>query len=161
MEKLIETSYGDVKIVSRYDPNNGDFYDAYDKMDNYLGELWNMPYWDDDYEDDSYGEFQVAIETAIENEDIENPFDVFYPPIASPKQVYICNVLECTCGVCTAVATPFDSRDKCVQCKLNAIDTFVKSLDGMPYSLHDEDTTCEVKTKSRLLVITYKLADVR
>ena len=30
MEKVFETSYGDVKIISRYDCSNGSYYDAYD-----------------------------------------------------------------------------------------------------------------------------------
>ena len=164
MEKVFETSYGDVKIISRYDCSNGSYYDAYDaENDNYLGELWNMPYWDDDDEDDSYGEFQVAIETAIENEDIKNPFDKIDPVPNIPKQVYISNVLECTCGVCTAVATPYDSSEKCIENKLNAVNTFIASLDGKDYDVYDADVICEVvtKDKSRYLCVTYKLADVR
>jgi hypothetical protein len=164
MEKVFETSYGDVKIISRYDCSNGSYYDAYDaETDNYLGELWNMPYWDDDDEDDSYGEFHVAIETAIENEDIKNPFDKIDPVPNIPKQVYISNVLEFTCGVCTAVATPYDSREKCIENKLNAVNTFIASLDGKEYEVNDADVICEVvtKDKSRYLCVTYKLADVR
>jgi hypothetical protein len=122
-----------------------------------------MPYWDDDDEDDSYGEFQVAIETAIENEDIKNPFDKIDPVLNISKQVYISNVLEFTCGVCTAVATPYDSSEKCIENKLNAVNTFIASLDGKEYEVNDADVICEVvtKDKSRYLCVTYKLADVR
>lgn len=45
---IVETSYGDVKLVKHYDVDtSSDFYDVYDEADNHLGELWHdLPAYD-------------------------------------------------------------------------------------------------------------------
>lgn len=73
MEIKIKTIYGNVNLRSCYDcDSSSDFYDAYDDNDHHLGELWNLPYYDED-DEESMECLKVALETAIECNDICAP----------------------------------------------------------------------------------------
>lgn len=48
------------------------FYDAYDDNDHHLGELWNIPYCDED-DEESMDRLKDILETSIECNDIRIP----------------------------------------------------------------------------------------
>ena len=73
MKLKIETIYGTVKLKLYYDcDSSSGFYDVYDENDHYLGELWNLPYFDE-VDKESLECLKIAIETAIESNDICMP----------------------------------------------------------------------------------------
>ena len=75
MKIKVETIYGNVNLRSYYDcDSSSDFYNAYDDNDHYLGELWDLPYYDEN-DKESMEFLNVAIDTAIECNDICTPFD--------------------------------------------------------------------------------------
>ena len=70
MDIKIETIYGNVNLRSCYDCDSSSyFYDAYDDSDHYLGELWNLPYYEND-DDELIECMKNMIESAIEFNDI-------------------------------------------------------------------------------------------
>lgn len=162
MEKVFSTIYGDIKLVTRYDTSYGEYYDAYNESDIHLGELWDMPYYDED-DPDSEQDYIYKIQEAIDDGDLIHPLDAGIEPINTTKQVYIINVLESNNGVCTAVATPYYTKEQCKQHKNKVVTEFIDSLNGAAIRFDDSDTICEVKTQdeSRYLCVTYKLADIK
>lgn len=75
MEIKVETIYGIVILRLCYDcDSSSNFYDAYDDNDHHLGELWDLPYYDED-DDESMECLKVALETAIDSNDICIPYD--------------------------------------------------------------------------------------
>lgn len=160
MDINVETVYGTVKLRSYYDcDSNSDFYDAYDDNDHYLGELRNLPYYDED-DDESMECLKVALETAIECNDIcihseeENEDDL----------IYLITVLECNNGCATAESYAYDSMEKCKDAKMIRVYSFTEVCTeyGLKYEVHDADVICEIMTddKSKYLCITMKSTTV-
>ena len=66
MDIKIETIYGNVNLISGYDCDSSSyFYDSYDDSGNYLGALWNLPYYDKD-DDELIERMKIMIESAEE-----------------------------------------------------------------------------------------------
>ena len=72
MEITINTAYGDVKLRTAYDCEYGQYYDALDSNDNFLGEIWSMPYIDED-DPASIEKVKDIIETYITDGDLKMP----------------------------------------------------------------------------------------
>jgi hypothetical protein len=163
MEINVSTCYGDVILHSAYDCSVGEsFYDAYDELGNHLGELWNMPYYDEDDEeiDDV---FTAAVETAINNEDIAIP----YISDEKPNEAYVATVCEKN-GTCVmAYSELFDSMEKAREYKANIIYLFVEKLTelGIRYDVNDADVICECRDEGNeygmYLCVTLKLAEIK
>lgn len=73
MEIKVETIYGNVNLKLCYDcDSSSDFYDAYDDNEHHLGELWDIPYCDED-DEESMDRLKDILETSIECNDIRTP----------------------------------------------------------------------------------------
>ena len=160
MEIKIETIYGNVNLKSCYDcDSSSDFYVAYDDNDHYLGELHNLPYYDED-DEESMECLKAAIENAIECNDI---------CIHSEKEnednlIYLITILECNNGCATAESYAYDSMEKCREEKMIRVNRFTEKCieSELKYEVHDADVICEIMTddKSKYLCITMKSTTV-
>jgi len=156
MEIKIETIYGNINLKSCYDcDSSSDFYDAYDDNDHHLGELWNLPYFDED-DEESLEYLRVALETAIDGNDI------CMPSVEEEEDdlIYLITVLECNNGCATAESYAYDSMEKCKEAKMIRVNRFTEVCTeyGLKYEVHDADVICEIMTddKSKYLCITMK-----
>lgn len=156
----IETIYGNVNLRSCYDcDSSSDFYDAYDDNDNHLGELWNLPYYDED-DEESMESLKVAIETAIECNDICIPSE----KEKEDEPIYLITVIECDNGCVVAESYAYNSMEKCKEAKMIRVCAFTEKCDEyeLNYEVHDADAICEIMTedKSKYLCITMKCTTV-
>ena len=160
MKIKVETIYGNVNLRSYYDcDSSSDFYNAYDDNDHYLGELWDLPYYDEN-DKESMEFLKVAIETAIECNDICTPFD-------TEKEndiIYLITLLECYNGCTNVESYAYDSVDKCREAKMIIVNAFTEKCDkdGLKYEVHDADVICEIITddESKYIHITMKATTV-
>lgn len=160
MKIKVETIYGNVNLRSCYDcDSSSDFYNAYDDNDHYMGELWDLPYYDEN-DEESMEFLKVAIETAIERNDICTPFD-------TEKEndiIYLITLLECYNGCTNVESYAYDSVDKCREAKMIIVNAFTEKCDkdGLMYEVHDADVICEIMTddKSKYIRITMKATTV-
>lgn len=89
MEIKVKTIYGNVNLKSCYDcDSSSDFYSAYDDNDHYLGNLWNIPYYDEN-DDESIACLTVALETAIECHEICIPSEDKNNYNGEPEKIFI------------------------------------------------------------------------
>jgi hypothetical protein len=160
MEIKIETIYGNINLRSCYDCNSSsDFYDTYDDNDHYLGELRNLPYFDED-DEESLECLRVALETAIDGNDI------CMPSVEEEEDylIYLITVLECNNGCATAESYAYDSMEKCKEAKKVRVNNFTNECaeSELNYEVHDADVICEIMTddKSKYLCITMKSTTV-
>jgi hypothetical protein len=160
MEIKIETIYGNINLRSCYDCNSSsDFYDTYDDNDHYLGELRNLPYFDED-DEESLECLRVALETAIDGNDI------CMPSVEEEEDylIYLITVLECNNGCVTAESYAYDSMEKCNEAKKVRVNNFTNECaeSELNYEVHDADVICEIMTddKSKYLCITMKSTTV-
>lgn len=156
MEIKVETSYGNVNLKSCYDCDTSSaFYDAYDDNDNHLGELWNLPYYDED-DEESMECLRVAIETAIESNDICIPSE----EEKKDNFIYLITILENDKGCSIATSYAYDSMKKCREAKMINVNAFIQNCaeHELKYEVHDSDVICEIMTddKSKYLCITMK-----
>lgn len=156
MEIKIETIYGNVNLRSCYDcDSSSDFYDAYDDNDHHLGELYNLPYYDED-DDESMECLKVALETAIECNDICIPSE----DEKEDDLIYLITVLEYDNGCATAESYAYDSMEKCREAKMIRVYAFTEKCNEseLEYQVNDDDVICEIRTKnkSKYLCITMK-----
>ena len=160
MKIKVETIYGNVNLRSYYDcDSSSDFYNAYDDNDHYLGELWDLPYYDEN-DKESMEFLKVAIETAIECNDICTPFD-------TEKEndiIYLITVFECYNGYANIESYAYDSVVKCMEAKMVIVNAFTEKCDkdGLKYEVHDDDVICEIMTddESKYIHITMKATTV-
>ena len=156
MDIKFETIYGNVNLLSCYDCDSSSyFYDAYDDSDHYLGELWNLPYYDED-DEESIECMKIALETAIECNDICTPSE----EEKKDNLIYLITVLEHGNGYYTAESYAYDSMEKCREGKMIRVNVFAEKCDEheLKYEVHDADVICEIMTenKSKYLCITMK-----
>jgi len=157
MDIKIETIYGNVNLKSCYDcDSSSDFYDAYDDNDHHLGELWNLPYFDED-DEESLECLRVALETAIDGNDI------CIPSVEEEDDdniIYLITVLEYDNGCATAESYAYDSMEKCKEAKMIRVYAFTEKCAeyNLKYEVLDSDVICEIMTedKSKYLCITMK-----
>ena len=160
MKIKVETIYGNVNLRSYYDcDSSSDFYNAYDDNDHYLGELWDLPYYDEN-DKESMEFLKVAIETAIECNDICTPFD-------TEKEndiIYLITVFECYNGCANIESYAYDSVIKCREAKMIIVNAFTEKCDkdGLKYEVYDADVICEIITddESKYIHITRKATTV-
>ena len=156
MEIKIETVYGNVNLRSCYDcDSSSDFYDAYDDNDHHLGELWNLPYYEND-DDELIECMKNMIESAIEFNDICIPS---YEE-KGEDLIYLITILEYANGCATAESYAYDSMDKCMEVKTIRVNEFTEKCNEhkLKYKVNDSDVICEIMTenKSNYLCITMK-----
>lgn len=161
MNVKVETCYGNVTLRYCYDCNSiTNFYDAYDENGNHLGEIWNIPYFDED-DSDTMDCLIVAVETAIECNDICTP-KIKEPEI---NKVFLLTVLEKIGNAATAQSHALSNMDKCIELKVNTVENFVSGLVklGIKYKISDTDFICEVESddKARHLCVTMKEVEVQ
>ena len=160
MKIKVETIYGNVNLRSYYDcDSSSDFYNAYDDNDHYLGELWDLPYYDEN-DKESMEFLKVAIETAIECNDICTPFD-------TEKEndiIYLITVFECYNGCANIESYAYDSVIKCREAKMIIVNAFTEKCDKdtLKYEVYDADVICEIITddESKYIHITMKATTV-
>lgn len=162
MEIKIEAIYGNVNLRSCYDcDSSSDFYDAYDDNDHHLGELWNLPYYDED-DEESIECMKIAIETAIECNDICTPSEE--KKEYEDNTVCLLTILERIGHIVTVQSHAFSDMEKCRESKIIIVQNYVASLVGhnVKYEVHDEDVICEVESedKSRYLCVTMRVAKI-
>ena len=144
MDIKIETIYGNVNLRSCYDcDSSSDFYAAYDDNDHNLGELWNLPYYDED-DEESMECLKVALETAIECNDICIPSE----KEKEEDLIYLITVIEYDNGCVNAESYAYDSMEKCREEKMNRVNSFAKMCaeHKLKYELQDDDVLCEIVT---------------
>lgn len=156
MDIKIETIYGNVNLISGYDCDSSSyFYDSYDDSGNYLGALWNLPYYDKD-DDELIERMKIMIESAIEINDICIPS---YEE-KGEDLIYLITILEYANGCVTAESYAYDSMDKCMEVKTIRVNEFIEKCDEhkLKYKVNDSDVICEIMTenKSNYLCITMK-----
>ena len=156
MEIKIETIYGNVNLISGYDCDSSSyFYDSYDDSGNYLGALWNLPYYDKD-DDELIERMKIMIESAIEINDICIPS---YEE-KGEDIIYLITILEYANGCVTAESYAYDSMDKCREVKKIRVNDFTEKCNEheLKYKVNDSDVICEIMTenKSNYLCITMK-----
>ena len=156
MDIKIETIYGNVNLISGYDCDSSSyFYDAYDDSGNYLGALWNLPYYEKD-DDELIECMKNMIESAIEFNDICIPS---YEE-KGEDLIYLITILEYANGCATAESYAYDSMDKCREVKTIRVNEFTEKCDEheLKYKVNDSDVICEIMTenKSNYLCITMK-----
>jgi len=160
MTEYISTSYGVVKLISRFDPDEGTFYDAYDEDGNHLGELDFVPS-HDECDQESMDRLREHIEYSIDWGDIKNPMD---SSIIS-EQVWIVTECERKGMIVTAASYPFKNEGDCKNKRKQIIDKFIKSLGDMEYETTDSDDSDDQLTEIlaadqlRYLCVTYKLSE--
>ena len=162
MKLKIETIYGNENLRSCYDcESSTDFYDAYDENDHHLGELWNLPYFDED-DEESLECLKIAIETAIESNDICTPSEEKKED--EDNTVCLLTILERIGHISTAKSYAFSDMEKCRESKIITVQNYVASLVGhnLKYEVRDEDIICEVESedKSRYLCVTMRVAKI-
>jgi hypothetical protein len=161
MEIKIETIYGNVNLRSCYDcDSSSDFYSAYDDNDNHLGDLWNLPYYDED-DEESMECLKDALEIAIECNDICIPSEEIPSDDENEDDlIYLVTVLEYDNGCATAESYAYDSMEKCREAKIIRVNAFTEKCAEyeLNYEVHDADVICEIMTenKSKYLCITMK-----
>lgn len=160
MTEYISTSYGVVQLISRFDPDEGTFYDVYDENDNHLGELDYVPS-HDECDQDSMDRLKEHIEYSIDWGDIKNPMD---SSIIS-EQVWIVTECERKGMTVTAASYPFKSEKGCKEKRNEIISAFIKSLGDKEYETTDSDdgddqlTEIITNDQSRYLCVTYKFVE--
>ena len=162
MKIKVETIYGYVNLKLCYDcESSSDFYDVYDDNDHHLGELWNLPYFDED-DEESLECLKIAIETAIESNDICTPSEEKRED--EDNTVCLLTVLERIDHISTAQSHAFSDMEKCRESKIIIVQNYVASLVGhnLKYEVRDEDVICEVESedKSRYLCVTMRVAKI-
>ena len=163
MKLKIETIYGTVKLKLCYNCNSSsNLYDVYDENDHYLGELWNLPYFDE-VDKESLECLKIAIETAIESNDICMP-SVEEEKEDEDNTVCLLTILERIGHISTAQSHAFSDMEKCRESKIITVQNYVASLVGhnVKYEVRDEDVICEVESedKSRYLCVTMRVAKI-
>ena len=156
MDIKIETIYGNVNLISGYDCDSSSyFYDSYDDSGNYLGALWNLPYYDKD-DDELIERMKIMIESAIEINDICIPS---YEE-KGEDLIYLITILEYANGCVSAESYAYDSIDKCREVKKIRVNEFTEKCNEheLKYKVNDSDVICEIMTenKSNYLCITMK-----
>ena len=156
MDIKIETIYGNVNLISGYDCDSSSyFYDSYDDSGNYLGALWNLPYYDKD-DDELIERMKIMIESAIEINDICIPS---YEE-KGEDLIYLITILEYANGCVSAESYAYDSMDKCREVKKIRVNEFTDKCNEheLNYKVTDSDVICEIMTenKSNYLCITMK-----
>ena len=156
MDIKIETIYGNVNLISGYDCDSSSyFYDSYDDSGNYLGALWNLPYYDKD-DDELIERMKIMIESAIEFNDICIPS---YEE-KGEDFIYLITILEYANGCVSAESYAYDSMDKCREVKKIRVNEFTEKCNEheLKYKVNDSDVICEIMTenKSNYLCITMK-----
>ena len=156
MDIKIETIYGNVNLISGYDCDSSSyFYDSYDDSGNYLGALWNLPYYDKD-DDELIERMKIMIESAIEFNDICIPS---YEE-KGEDFIYLITILEYANGCVSAESYAYDSMDKCRELKKIRVNDFTEKCNEheLKYKVNDSDVICEIMTenKSNYLCITMK-----
>ena len=156
MDIKIETIYGNVNLISGYDCDSSSyFYDSYDDSGNYLGALWNLPYYDKD-DDELIERMKIMIESAIEFNDICIPS---YEE-KGEDIIYLITILEYANGCVSAESYAYDSMDKCREVKKIRVNDFTEKCNEheLKYKVNDSDVICEIMTenKSNYLCITMK-----
>ena len=156
MDIKIETIYGNVNLISGYDCDSSSyFYDSYDDSGNYLGALWNLPYYDKD-DDELIERMKIMIESAIEINDICIPS---YEE-KGEDLIYLITILEYANGCVSAESYAYDSMDKCREVKNIRVNEFTEKCNEhkLKYKVNDSDVICEIMTenKSNYLCITMK-----
>ena len=156
MDIKIETIYGNVNLISGYDCDSSSyFYDSYDDSGNYLGALWNLPYYDKD-DDELIERMKIMIESAIEINDICIPS---YEE-KGEDIIYLITILEYANGCVTAESYAYDSMDKCREVKKIRVNDFTEKCNEheLKYKVNDSDVICEIMTenKSNYICITMK-----
>lgn len=156
MDIKIETIYGNVNLISGYDCDSSSyFYDSYDDSGNYLGALWNLPYYDKD-DDELIERMKIMIESAIEINDICIPS---YEE-KGEDLIYLITILEYANGCVSAESYAYDSMDKCREVKKIRVNEFTEKCNEheLKYKVNDSDVICEIMTenKSNYLCITMK-----
>ena len=158
----VSTRFGDVVLQSCYDVSIGDaYYTAYDEAGNCLGELWNMPYYDE--EDSDIDEiFTVAVETAIDGGDIAIPS--FNKENNKPAEAYVVTICEKFDDSINAQSFLFNTMDKARECKQDSITAWIETMveHKLRYDVKDLDVVCEGTTEdnSKYLCITIRLAKI-
>jgi hypothetical protein len=122
MEINVSTIYGDIRLVYCYDVSKGTFYTAYDECDNILGELWEMPYYDEEDKDESDAVFTNAVETAIDNGDISIPSNTK----ELERGIYTLTVCDQNSAGATAQSFVFSTMEKAKQHKQNIIVKYIE-----------------------------------
>lgn len=163
MKIKIETIYGTVKLKLCYDcDSSSNFCDVYDENDHYLGELWNLPYFDE-VDKESLECLKIAIETAIESNVICMP-SVEEEKEDKDNTVCLLTILERIGHIATAQSHAFSDMEKCRESKIITVQNYVASLVGhnVKYEVRDEDVICEVESedKSRYLCVTMRVAEI-
>lgn len=156
MDIKIETIYGNVNLRSCYDCDSSSyFYAAYDDSDHHLGELWNLPYYEND-DDELIECMKNMIESAIEFNDICIPS---YEE-KGEDLIYLITILEYANGCVSAESYAYDSMDKCREVKKIRVNEFTEKCNEhkLKYKVNDSDVICEIMTenKSNYLCITMK-----
>jgi hypothetical protein len=162
MDIKIETIYGMVNLKSCYDcDSSSDFYDTYDENDHHLGELWNLPYFDED-DEESLECLRVALETAIEGNDICMPS--VEEDEDEDNTVCLLTILERIGHIATAQSHAFSDMEKCRESKIVTVQNYVALLvdHNVKYEVRDADVICEVESddKSRYLCVTMRRAEI-
>ena len=156
MKIKVETIYGNVNLISGYDCDSSSyFYDSYDDSGNYLGALWNLPYYDKD-DDELIERMKIMIESAIEFNDICIPS---YEE-KGEDLIYLITILEYANGCVSSESYAYDSMDKCREVKKIRVNDFTEKCNEheLKYKVNDSDVICEIMTenKSNYLCITMK-----
>lgn len=162
MDIKIETCYGNVTLQYCYDCDEmrAEYYEAFDDNGDCLGELWNVPYYDEDDEDCNIEDIVSFIEDAIDSCDIAMPMSIH-----KTVSVVLVTVLETRGGFSFAYSNVFSNRDNAIEYKLNALRAFDESLseEGVLRDIVDAGDVCEIKTANQqqnYICITIKECDV-
>lgn len=151
MDIKVETKYGNVTLKSN--SVCSDFYDAYDDNGNQLGELWNLPKFDEN-DKGSIDRLKPFVENAIECQDIGNPSN----NEEDSDMVYLMTILERIHTFATARSQAFYDMEKCKEVKAMTVKRYTDLLSKhcIKYEVRDAGVVFEVESndKSRYLCIT-------
>ena len=126
---IVETTYGDVKLVKRYDVNtSSEFYSAYDEAENCLGELWhNLPAYDACTNQmemiDALEQFTDLVEDAIYDGTISIPLS----KEQEPEKIWITTICIYKYGKALAYSDVFKTQDKALDYREDEAEKWIKA----------------------------------
>lgn len=154
---IVKTTYGDVKLIKRYDVDRcRDFYDAYDEAENHLGLIWasNM-------EDEENEHLTEIVEYCIADGTLAIPLS----KEPTTDKVWIATICIYKYGTALAYSEAFKTQDNALDYRQDEAEKWLKKsgVEIDPINTMSSGVFMEMSDKQRNMIftVTIKETDIK
>ena len=145
---IVGTTYGDVKLVKRYDTDScREFYDAYDEAENHLGLIWES-----NLEDEENEYLTNLVEDCIDDGTLAIPLS----KEPTTDKVWIATICICKYGKALAYSEAFKTQDNALNYRQNELEKWIKDsgVEIDPIQTMSSGVFMEMSDEIRNLIFT-------